>query len=162
MGVLLLGCINTHSQSINDLDNKNGFKIFHLGEPIASIPDLETEKTLLTPAYKYHGDCCPTFLGMKIHDIFLQPDKNRNISSITFFVDGFKDLHQLDDVLQRVISSFGIYTYHSPLNMSLDESYQWCGKKVVLDMDFKFDKDSKKWLVSFDLWSFKSRSNTDF
>lgn len=154
-----------HSQTISELDKKNGFKDFQLGDLITKWEkDLIYQGTMNNGSnikvYTYIGSCCRQafnydldsielgFLDGKLTVIYLTTkqfqeagyDTDRGIYTRW---NGTKDFDKLKDALT---SYFGEYSSVDKGGNSGDISFYWLGQKVLLELKYDYlgiDKGDK-------------------
>ena len=127
----------THSQNIEKLDEKNGFKDFKLGD---SFYKWENELTLQgtknnVKTYKYNGTCCNTVYEYPLESILLDFADNKLviISLLHKSVPESGSYSKLDisKIYSKLIDSFGVFSTKDTSNSSKVFMY-WFGKKVDL------------------------------
>lgn len=157
--------IAAHSQTISDLDKKNGFKDFKMGDFYSKWKnDIRYKGTMKNGSnikvYTYIGVCCRQafsydldsielgFLDGRLTVIYLTTkqfqeagyDTDRGIYTRW---NGTKDFDKLKEAL---ISYFGNYDSVEEAGNSGDISYYWVGKKVILELTYDYlsiDKGDK-------------------
>lgn len=155
------------SQNIQSLDDKNGFREFKIGDPFSKwksnlelISSSNDEKT-----YFYKGNCCQTFMGVKIEKISLV-FLNNKLDNISILLDetNAKDvslkLKEYSYVRDKIIDEFG-----EPSKKNVDSnkgeivSY-WFGNKIAL-IFFSTYKGYEKGVLNIILIAKNPEKSTD-
>lgn len=128
------------SQNISNLDKKNGFNIFRLGEDISMyqdklIFDMEDGQTSL---YTYKK--ANLFYGASIKEITLLFYKNK-LASITV---SYGEVQQKDDeaIIYKLEQVFGVVSKQYNTFSSIKWGMQWKGKNVLLQLQ-KYTYDNE-------------------
>jgi len=146
-----------YTQSLQDLDRKNGFKEFQIGDSYSKWRNqLEVNPSLIesdgAKSYTYTGTCCQKIFEYSVEEIFLKFKNNRlvvisimtekihkggNQNDLTSWADGKAELDNLK-------SSFS-FLFGSPSLFSMDQNslngdpvYQWIGNKVALEARYNY------------------------
>lgn len=140
--LLLFGKIS--SQSIQNLDNKNGFKEYKLG----TNKEVFVKKgiVLLRPDYLLEKENTYQVIddNMNIFDypidvLWFEFDDKNNLGGIFISVDVG---NYIDDFTTKLRSSFGKEQYGQPVNDDVFK-FIWKGKKVQLEMTLNAYLDNK-------------------
>jgi hypothetical protein len=146
ISILIFLTFTTHlfSQTIDDLDKKNGFKDFSLGDDFSKwksqlvfISDLEDNSKF----YLYKGTCCNMLFDYPIEQLFLRFEDNKLVEiyiETAKFREDYKDSGVYNpwrkDDYERINKFFiGLFGQPNGYNYSSSEfTFFWTGKKVQL------------------------------
>jgi hypothetical protein len=135
--------ISIHGQNVADLDVKNGFKNFTLGDPFSKWQSttifLETTSDSMM-RYKYNGDCCTTVFTDSVTEIDLVFYRNK--LAIIWIYCKPKIIEQSDSKISSFLSNF-TFLYGEPTSANADQNnpegkFQWIGQKVILYVKFVY------------------------
>lgn len=142
---LLLFGFMSNSQTSNKLDEKNGFREFKFGDTYskweAQLELIET--TNEKSSYNYKGNCCESFMGVKIDGIALEFSNNK-LNSITIVFDNNNSsdvsikLNEYSKIKDKIIEDMG-----EPIKVKKDantgkiDSY-WLGQNVAMDLSSQY------------------------
>lgn len=154
--ILTLTTISLFSQSIEDLDTKNGFNQFKLGDLYTKWQsNLELTEFKYqdadTKLYFYTGNCCSSLFGFKIEGIFMtfhnnklvdisiDLDRERERQDTQWMVDCQK---RLSSVMKSFVALYGIpQSVNEPKDIIRDNPTYilgWIGEKVVLKVEHTY------------------------
>ena len=144
------------AQDIDDLDKKNGFNQFRLGDSyIKWQSDLKlTEFEFHTPntkVYFYEGNCCQSLFGYKIEGIFMT-FQNDKLVSLDISIDRERyrqDSQVLEDCQKRLksmmrslVALYGVpQSVSEPKDLSRENPTYilgWIGEKVILNFEHSY------------------------
>ena len=130
-----------NSQTISKLDEKNGFREFKFGTPYsvwASQLMLITSSNDISQ-YNYKGNCCQTFMGVKIDGIALEFENNK-LTTITLMFDNNNatdvsyKLKEYSNIKGKIVEEFGEpRKSNSNANEGKIDDY-WVGQKVAMNL----------------------------
>jgi len=145
--LLFVSCCltNLYAQSIDDLDRKNGFNQFQLGDS-KSKWDSYMELTEFkfndpnTKMYFYTGNCCPKLFGYDLRGVFLTFQKDKLVEIAILFDKGKGNQQALVDCQDRLLEIMRnlIILYGEPQSAQNPKAstptpcLMWTGKKVSL------------------------------
>lgn len=123
----------TYSQSIEKLDEKNGFKDFKLGD---SFYKWQNELTLQgtknnVKTYKYNGTCCNTVYEYPLESILLDFADNKLVEISLLHKTGASSELDIAKIYKKLIDSFGVFSDKDTSNNGKVFMY-WFGEKVDL------------------------------
>ena len=125
------------SQSIEKLDEKNGFKDFKLGDTFYKWQNSLTYLRLQNNVkrYKYNGSCCNTIYEYPLDSIMLDFVDNKliqiNLLHKAVPARGSYIKSDISKIYSKLINSFGVFTTKDTSNDSKMFLF-WIGKKVDL------------------------------
>ena len=139
-------------QNINDLDSKNGFKDFTIGDPFS-----KWEKNIQndgiwddgSPSYLYNGSCCNKLFNYDVERIKLRFNKGQlvgiYITTKKFqkeYIESGEFTKWRKDDFENIKMSFSML-FGPPTSFLNDEetsevSYTWIGKKVGLISTYQY------------------------
>lgn len=142
------------AQSTFDLDNKNGFKDFKLGDPFSKYSNqLEylgiLDGTDNVKGYRYIGYCCKTVFEFNVEDINLE-FKNNKLTKILITLEKFQKEYEIsgqftkyDQSNYNKLNSSFTTLFGKPTGYDADDKTGafytgWEGEKVVLVTKFLF------------------------
>lgn len=127
-------------QSLQKLDDKNGFRDFKFGSPYSSWASQLTFQKITDAQislYNYNGGCCESFLGVKIESINLGFSKNK-LDQIIIKLDknnskdiSFK-LKEYRTIIDKLILEFGKPSNHKSDADTGEIKTYWHGNKVSM------------------------------
>jgi hypothetical protein len=130
-----------NSQTISKLDEKNGFREFKFGTPFSAwASQLSIIRTVNEIGqYNYIGNCCSTFMGVKIDGIALEFDNNK-LTTITLIFDNSNatdvsyKLKEYSNIKGKIVEEFGEpIKSNSNTNEGKIDNY-WLGAKVAMNL----------------------------
>jgi len=147
----LLIFTSVFAQTIDQLDKKNGFKDFTLGDAFSkweSQLKLERNWDDGSKTYQYRGTCCNMVFNYPIEKLNLKFKNNKlvviNITTEKFqkgyFESGEYSKWRPDDfesIKASISSLFGEPTLYDPVG-SLNVTYLWKGKRVLLTSEYQY------------------------
>lgn len=140
------------AQTIDKLDEKNGFKDFTLGDNYSKWESqlrLEGSWDDGSKAYIYNGLCCNKVFNYSVEKIILRFSSNKLVGiyiTTEKFQKGFKESGEYTkwrtDDFESIKSSFS-YLFGKPTSVDAPEgsgeiSYLWTGKKVLLVSKYEY------------------------
>lgn len=136
------------SQSIEKLDENNGFKEFQFGDPISKWDGSLSNRIVNETGYygDYIGDCCWTAFHDELDSIKLGFDLEEKLYMI--YAEYKYPTDDILKVLNKYKAFFGPNTTGGE-NDDLGMGAWWIGEKIILMLNFEFDKDSYGWNVVF-------------
>ena len=138
---LLMISLITNSQTINKLDEKNGFREFKFGDTYtkwAQHLSIIISSNGVS-SYNYKGNCCQSFMGVKIDAIALEFDNNKLITITLMFdnnnaTDVSYKLKEYSNIKDRIVEEFGDpRKSNSNINDGKIDNY-WVGEKVAMNL----------------------------
>ncbi len=138
---LLLSSFNINSQTINKLDEKNGFREFKFGTPYSAWASqlIIIRNSNGISQYNYKGNCCQSFMGVKIDGIALEFDNNK-LSTITLMFDNNNatdvsyKLKEYSNIKDKIVEEFGEpRKSNSNTNEGKIDDY-WIGAKIAMNL----------------------------
>ena len=150
------------SQSINNLDEKNGFKSYKLG-----TSKLEIEKKFNLKKYDNEEN---TYLVVDSPDrnvfnydvkgTFLTFDKNQKLGLIKIIAESNTGKGEIGALEPNFRTLFGMETETGSLEKKGDVYQTWQGKKVNLDVNYLYRGTEKGWITIIQIYtkSFMSES----
>jgi hypothetical protein len=146
--VFLIFSIYSFSQNTLKLDEKNGFKDFHLGDNILKYSGQISLLNADINSYKYTGSCCKDVFGNSIEGIVLYFTKNQ-LDRITIIMpegQGDKVSNSKPNYLDsNFILMFGEYSGASADDETGDLITQWRGNKVILTIEYIYKGYETGW-----------------
>ena len=154
---------NSSLGQLSDLDAKNGFKDFKLGDSYSKwAPYLgNIKKGLNDTLATYTGSCCQTVFEYSVRKIVLQFENKKltgiSISLVPFSQESNTD-YQLNKLINYFKGLFGNFTAldrapaNSPQNIPIS-TYHWKAKKVLLTVltyykDFKIGYETEIFITN--------------
>ncbi|MFT4224417.1 hypothetical protein [Dysgonomonas sp.] len=154
--LLMLSSISLFSQSIDDLDTRNGFNQFKLGDSyIKWQSDLKPTGFKFhmpnTELYFYTGNCCSSLFGFKIEGIFMTFQNNKLVE-ISIDLDRERERqdtqymvdcqNRLKSVLNSLVALYGTpQSIKEPKDLVRENPTYilgWIGEKVILKVEHSF------------------------
>ena len=143
------------SQSINNLDEKNGFKSYKLG-----TPKIEIEKKFSLKKYDNEEN---TYLVVdspdrKVFDYdvlgtFLTFDKNQKLGMIKILAESNTGRGEIGALEPNFRALFGKETETGELEKKGDVYQIWRGKKVNLDVNYLYRGTEKGWITLIQVYT---------
>ena len=135
-----------NGQTINDLDNKNGFRFFKFGSSSSQIKNIIKDKDQHSKnpkviSYTYNGSEIKTVANVEVEWISLTFFEDRLYNVGVHFGDG-KDKKEFSDrdynfVKQALEYSYGKYSGKITMNdYDVIDGLVWNGKKIRLDLKY--------------------------
>jgi hypothetical protein len=144
-------CTGVFAQTIDQLDKKNGFKDFALGDGFSkwqSQLKLERNWDDGSRTYLYRGTCCNMVFNYPVEKIQLKFKNNKLVViSITTekFQKGYRESGEyskwrpddFESIKASIATLFGEPTLYDPVG-SLNVTYIWKGKRVLLTSEYQY------------------------
>jgi len=140
------------AQTIDKIDEKNGFKDFTLGDNLTkweSQLSYEGNWDDGSKAYLYKGTCCNKVFNYSVEKIILRFSSNKLVSiyiTTEKFQKGYKESGEYtkwrSDDFESIKSSFS-YLFGKPTSVDAPEgsgevTHYWAGKKVILSSKYEY------------------------
>ena len=135
---------NSYSQTTAQLDQKNGFKEFKLGDAKSKwVSQLGRPNARLANTFDYAGECCREAFGFPLQNIGLSFSQANKLSTI-YLQYGAQPLEQFRSILGSMNSAFGKASAFDSNDRTGDVKAQWFGDKVTL-VTLAIYKGDGKW-----------------
>lgn len=161
--ILLIACFSSimlFSQSIDKLDERNGYKDFKLGDDLTKwINQIQYINNINdVKVYRYLGTCCETIFSLEIDGIYLNFSNNK-LSGIIILIKPYQDFRNKSGIMKFEYP----FVKHDALVQNFSELFgkpqtkkrpptpkggnlqsdQWIGKKVVLNIHYYYDDPNR-------------------
>jgi len=149
--------IFSYTQSLQDLDRKNGFKEFQIGDSYSKWrSQLKVNSSKIwedgAKSYSYTGNCCQKLFTFPVEEIILRFKNNQlvvisivtekihkggNHNDYTSWADGKAKLDNLKSSFSFLFGSPSLYSMDEN-SLNKDPVYQWMGNKVALEARYNY------------------------
>jgi hypothetical protein len=166
---IMLLIVNATGQTIDKLDDRNGYKDFTLGDSFLKWQDqlkFEADWENDSKAYLYTGVCCQKVFDYNVDKIILRFSKEKLVG-IYITTEKFRkvdaesgqNIKWRNDDFESIKSSFselyGEPSTYDASEGSNDLTYIWLGKRVVLFSKYEFlgvQKGDRQQIIVADLY----------